>query len=282
MIRLKVLYLFVFSFLIGALALQAEKTESSAIRDLQDGKRFIETKVYTEEEDKIILELFEGLRVADVSDGMDAFGLQNVGLMDPEIHPLWKDTKNFTHRIVGIAVTVRYMPANEPLPGKISEDKYNKWVSNWYNKLSSEPFIPLLRKGSVLVIDDAETDVGSIGSYNIMNWKLHGCVGVVTDATSRDTDEITTEGIPLYFRKVGRGIRPGRNKVESVNLPIECGGVLVRPGDIIVADGDGVICVPREYAKDIADYARKTIEGDKSGRKDLYKKLGLPEDASVK
>ena len=264
------------------LTLKAEEKKLTEIENLRDGKRFIETKTYTAEEDKKILELFEGLRVADVCDGMDAFGFHNVGLMDPEIHPLWKDTKNFTHRIIGIAVTVRYLPANEPLPGKMPVAKYDEWVGKWYNELSSEPFVPILREGSVLVIDDSENDVGSIGSYNIMNWKLHGCVGVITDATSRDTDEIIIEGIPLYFRKVGRGIRPGRNEVESVNLPIECGGALVRPGDVIVADGDGVICVPREYAKEVAVYAHKIIEGDKSGRKDLYKKLGLPEDPSVK
>ncbi len=275
-------FLFVFIFLLETFNLKAGGTETAETKDLRDGKRFIRTEVYTIEEDNKILKAFEGLRVADVCDGMDAFGLHNIGLMDPEIHPLWRDTKDFTHRFTGIVVTVRYMPANEPLPGKMPEEEYDKWVSNWYNELSSEPFVSLLREGSALVIDDSDNDVGSIGSFNIMNWKLHGCVGVVTDATSRDTDEIITEGIPLYLRKVGRGIRPGRNEVESVNLPIECGGVLVRPGDVIVADGDGVICVPREYAKDVAVYARKIIEGDKSGRRELYKELDLPEDPSVK
>lgn len=273
-----------FSFICSSnvLNLKAKEKESVYIKELRGGKRFIKTKIYSVKEDRKILELFEGLRVADVCDGMDAFGFHNIGLMNPEIHPLWKDTKNFTHRIAGIAVTVRYVPTNEPLPGKMPTNKYNEWVGKWYNDLSPEPFVPVLRRGSILVIDDSKNDVGSIGSYNIMNWKLHGCVGVVTNATSRDTDEIIAEGIPLYFRGVGRGIRPGRNEVESVNLPIECGGALVRPGDVIVADGDGVICVPREYAKEVAEHARQVMEGDKSGRKDLYKKLGLPKDPSVK
>jgi regulator of RNase E activity RraA len=115
-----------------------------------------------------------------------------------------------------------------------------------------------------------------------MGWKVAGCVGVVTDATARDTDEIATEKVPLYFRKVGRGIRPGRNEVESVNRPIVCGGVLVMPGDVIVADGDGVIVVPRKKAKEVADYAQAVIKGDKAGRRRLYEKLGLPPDDSVK
>lgn len=275
----------IFSFIViflGTFSLQASEMDSSEIKDLENGKRYIKTKTYTAEEDKEILEMFKGLRVADVCDGMDAFGFHNIGLMDPEIHPLWKDAEKFSHRILGIAITVRYVPTNEPLPGRMPEEEFDNWVSNWYNELSPEPFLPLLREGKILVIDDSENDVGSIGSHNIMNWRLHGCEGVVTNATARDTDEITVEGIPLYFKGPGRGIRPGRNEVESVNLPIECGGAMVRPGDLIIADGDGVICVPREYAKEIAEYARKTIEEDKVGRRRLYKELGIPEDPSIK
>ena len=64
--------------------------------------------------------------------------------------------------------------------------------------------------------------------------------------------------------------------------PIVCGGVLVEPGDIIVADGDGVIVVPRAKAKEVAEYAQAIIEGDKAGRRRLYERLGLPPDDSVK
>ncbi|MDP2898498.1 MAG: RraA family protein, partial [bacterium] len=234
-------------------------------------------------EDATVLELFKGLRVSDVADGMDAVGLQNIGLMDPDIHPLWRDTKHYTHRIIGIAVTARYVPTNKPPAGRLPVEEYDKWAGQWYSRLSPEPFVPLIRKGTVLVIEDAETvDVGSIGSNNIMGWRARGCVGVVTSATARDSDEIITEGVPLYFKKPGRGIRPGRNEIESVNRPIVCGGALVMPGDVIVADGDGVIVVPRERAEEVAAYAQKILEGDKAGRKSLYKRLGLPEDDSVK
>jgi regulator of RNase E activity RraA len=134
-----------------------------------------------------------------------------------------------------------------------------------------------------LVIEDAEdVDVGSIGSNNIMSWKLRGCVGVVTSATARDTDEIITEKVPLYFKRPGRGIRPGRNEIESVNRPIVCGGVTVMPGDVIVADGDGVVVVPRAQAEAVARYARKILDDDKAARRRLYQRLGLPEDPSVK
>ena len=268
--------------LIAAASLaSAAETESPA--ELRKGKTFIETKVYTQEDDLKTLELFKGLRVADVSDGMDAVGLQNTGLMDPEIHPLWKDTKHYTHRIIGTAVTARYVPTNKAPAGRLSVEDYDKWAAHWYSTYSSEPFVSLIRKGTVLVIEDAgNVDVGSIGSNNIMGWTVRGCLGVVTGATARDTDEIITERVPLYFKKPGRGIRPGRNEIESVNRPIVCGGVLVMPGDVIVADGDGVIVVPRQHAQEVAAYAQRIIEGDKAGRRSLYKKLGLPEDDSVR
>ena len=247
------------------------------------GTNFIATQVFSEAEDKKLLAMFEGLRVADVCDGMDAVGLQNIGLMDPEIRPLWRDTEKFSHRFIGIAVTARYVPTQRAAAGKMKTEEYDKWAGEWYSKKSSEPFVALLRPGSALVIEDAaEADVGSIGSNNIMGWKLRGCVGVVTSATARDTDEIITEKVPLYFRRPGRGIRPGRNEIESVNRPIVCGGATVMPGDVIVADGDGVLVVPRAVAPEVAVYARKILDGDKEGRRKLYEKLGLPLDDSVK
>jgi 4-hydroxy-4-methyl-2-oxoglutarate aldolase len=245
---------------------------------------FIEARSFSAEDDQRILKAFEGLRVADVTDGMDFVGLQNVGLMDPEIHALWKDTKSFAHRFVGIAVTVRYVPTQRPAAGGgKTYDQFRAWEGKWYNELSPEPFAALIRPGTAIVIDEApDADVGSIGSNNIMGWKLAGAVGVVTDATARDTDEVITEQVPLYLRKPGRGIRPGRNEVESVNRPIVVGGVLVKPGDVVVADGDGVVVVPRDVALKVAEFAHKIIEGDKAGRRELYKKLGLPDDPSVR
>jgi 4-hydroxy-4-methyl-2-oxoglutarate aldolase len=250
---------------------------------LRAGTNFIATGVFSAEDDQKVLKAFEGLRVADVCDGLDAVGLHGRGLMDPDIHPLWRDTVNYTHRFIGIAVTARYVPTQEPTAGQRSIEDYDRWAGNWYDTRSSEPFGSLLRPGSALVIEDAaEADVGSIGSNNIMSWKLKGCVGVVTSATARDTDEVITEKMPLYFRHPGRGIRPGRNEIESVNRPIVVGGALVKPGDVIVADGDGVLVVPRDKALAVAAYARKILEGDKKGRRGLYKQLGLPDDPSVK
>jgi regulator of RNase E activity RraA len=80
---------------------------------------------------------------------------------------------------------------------------------------------------------------------------------------------------------VGRGIRPGRNEVESVNCPVSIGGVLVRPGDVVVADGDGVIVVPRTVAEEVAKTAHAVLENDKAGRRKLYESLGMKKDKTV-
>lgn len=244
-------------------------------------KEFIRIPATTAEEDARILKLYEGLRVADVSDGMDIAGLQDVGLMNPEIRPLWRDTENFTHRIAGIAVTARYVPTNKRA-SKMTPEEFRQWETAWYREISPEPFVNLLRPGTVLVIDGGEDgDTGTIGSNNILSWKLRGMVGVVTSGGARDTDEIIKQKVPLYYRRPGRGIRPGRNEIESVNRPIMCGGVLVRPGDVVVADGDGVIVVPREHAEEVARAARQILDSDKAGRRKLYEKLGIPPDRTV-
>lgn len=244
-------------------------------------KEFIRLPTSTPEDDARILKLYQGLRVADVSDGMDMAGLQDVGLMSPEIRPLWRDTEDFTHRIAGVAVTVRYVPTNRRA-SKMTPEEFRQWEAAWYREISPEPFVNLLRPGTVLVIDGGEDgDTGTIGSNNILAWKLRGMVGVVTSGGARDTDEIIKQKVPLYYRRPGRGIRPGRNEIESVNRPIMCGGVLVRPGDVVVADGDGVIVVPREHAEEVARAARQILESDKAGRRKLYDKLGLPPDRTV-
>ncbi len=256
--------------------------QTADVEALRRGTGFIETKTYAESEDAAVLKLFQGLRVADVSDGMDRAGLPGTGLVDPSILPVWRDLEGFSHRICGIALTARYVPAQIPaLPGKLEDCP--AWESAWYNGLSSETWTQVLRPGTVVVIDDAEDlDVGTIGSFNILAWFKAGAVGVVTDAGARDTDEISKEKVPLYVQRRSRGIRPGRNVLESVNRPVDIGGVLVCPGDVVVADGDGVVVVPRAVAKDVAAHARGILDGDKAGRKALYESMGLPMDWTVK
>ncbi len=266
------------TFLYACLA-SAQQTDQKA---LQKGVHFIETKSYTEAEDAEILELYKDLRVADVSDGMDRVGLPGTGLVDPAIRPAWIDLEHLAHVIRGIAITVRYVPTQKP-DRPASGEEFGAWEGRFYSQYSSEAFTAIIRPGTVVVIDDVEEkDIGSIGSYNILDWYRRGAVGVVTDAAARDTDEIAVEKVPLYLRKRGRGIRPGRNELESVNRPVVIGGVLVCPGDVVVADGDGVIVVPRKVAKQVAIYANEILKSDKSARKSLYEQLNRPLDRTVK
>jgi 4-hydroxy-4-methyl-2-oxoglutarate aldolase len=274
-----------FSILLAGLIMAATSLASGEPlpQDLRSGKDFLPISVFSAGEDEELLRLFSGLRVADVSDGMDKAGLPGIGLVDASILPLWIDLKNFSHRFAGIAVTARYVPTQKPHAGQRTPEEFDKWEGEFYDRYSSEPYADLIRGGTALVIDDVEeADIGSIGSYNILEWKRRGCVGVVTDATARDTDEIAGDKVPLYLRRRGRGIRPGRNEIESVNRPVAIGGVLVMPGDVVVADGDGVIVVPRAQARLVAAFARQVLENDKAGRRDLYRQMRLPSDASIK
>ncbi len=223
----------------------AEKTVPEQVR------LFIPYKHYTAEENQRILAMYKYLRVADVSDGMDVVGLQDVGTVDQEIRALWKDTDTFSHRVVGVAVTARYVPTNKREP-KMDDTT----IGRWYNTLTSEAFMDVLAPGSILVIDAMEDgESRSIGSSNIQSWRKRGMVGLVTSGGLADTDEIINQKTPVYFRRLARGIRPGRNELESVNRPVTIGGVLVRPGDVVMADGDGVIVVPRERAEEVATAA---------------------------
>src|SRR5690606_10067054 len=117
--------------------------------------------------DEELLEMYEGLRVADAPDGMNAVGLPAVGLFRQENEPLWRDVDEMDHIVRGIAVTVRYMPANEVVPNPIPPGDFDAWVGNWYNTISPEPFVDLLKEGSILVIDaSGDGDTGSVGSNN--------------------------------------------------------------------------------------------------------------------
>ena len=234
--------------------------------------------------DEHLLELYDGLRVADVTDGMDIVGLRDAGILDQRIEALWKDTENFTHRICGIAVTARYVPTNKVVKNPMTSEEFKKWESDWYNTLSPEPWTDNIRPGSIVVLDvEGDGDTGSVGSANSLGYIKKGARGIVSNGGIRDTDEIILQRIPVYldWSQRGRGIRPGRNELESFNKPVTLGGVLIRPGDVIVADGDGVVCVPREYAETVAVEASKILDGDKNARKGLYRDLGREPDKTM-
>jgi regulator of RNase E activity RraA len=108
-----------------------------------------------------------------------------------------------------------------------------------------------------------------------------GSVGVVTDGYCRDTDELILQRTPIASRARGRPIIPGRCTFTGVNEPIACGGVLVRPDDIVGCDGDGCLVVPQELVQDVIVIAKGILIDDARKRRQLYQRLGLPADETV-
>jgi len=223
-----------------------------------------------------VLENFAPLRVADVCDAMDWLMLRNIGLMARDIRPLFRPV-----RVCGIAKTVRYVPTNRIAP-TMSLEEYTEFVRDWYANVCTYPFEREIEPGDIIVIDAHNLDVGLLGSNNSLAFFNKGARALVTDGGCRDTDEVIIEKVPVFCRYISRTMVQARMEFESMNRPINCGGVLVRPGDIIVGDGDGVVVVPQEKALEVADIALKVLEEDKIGRRRLYEAAGLPLDDTVK
>ena len=236
---------------------------------------------------KEILDLYKDLRLTDVLDGMDLIGLQDIGLMKKDIRPLWRDTEKFSHRIVGFAITVRHVPTDVRVGQNSFPDLegFKKFKSQQYGR-APDAWLKVAKPGDVAVIDAGGiSECGFIGSNNSLGWAEKGVVGVVTNGGARDTDEIVkVKRIAVYCQDgySTRGVRPGRLIAESYNFPISCGGVLVYPGDVIVADGDGVIVVPREHALTVGKLAREINVGDEKGRAGRFERLGIKLDETVK
>jgi regulator of RNase E activity RraA len=204
--------------------------------------------------------------------------------LDTKIEALWKNTEDMSHIFCGIAVTARYVPTNKVIKNPMDKEEFQQWEGQWYGEISSEPFVEFIKPGTAIVLDvQGDGDTGSVGSFNSLDWYSRGARGIISNGGIRDTDEIIKQKIPTYLdhQNRGRGIRPGRNEIESVNKPVSIGGVLIKPGDVVVADGDGVVVVPREYAQPVAEFAREILNNDKAGRRNLYKKLNIPLDKTV-
>jgi len=254
-----------------------------------EGVRLLKNKSFDDSEKarKEILELYKDLRLTDVLDGMDLIGLQDIGLMKNDIRPLWRDVDKFSHRIVGFAITVRHVPTDVRVGQNsfANLEGFKKFKSQQYGR-APDAWLSTAKPGDVAVIDAGGIDeCGFIGSNNSLGWAEKGVVGVVTNGGARDTDEIVkVKRISVYCKNgySTRGVRPGRLIAESYNFPISCGGVLVYPGDLIVADGDGVLVVPREHALTVGKLAREINSGDEKSRGDRFKRLGMKLDETVK
>ena len=227
------------------------------------------------EENKTLLELYKDFRVADVRDGMDWIGYQNFGTLDHTIRPL------FRTKAVGIARTVRYLPFEGPYPDAKYEE-YTKWQGWYYGNVCTYPWVDEIQEGDFMAIDVSGMNVGLIGSENSLAALAKGARGFVFNGAGiRDTDEVVMQRIPVWSHFVSQSMVQCKIQFDQKDVPIAIGGTTINPGDIIVADGDGVIVVPRKVAKDVAKYAMEILGADKLSRRKHYEALNWELDDTV-
>lgn len=227
------------------------------------------------EENKELLMLFEPLRVADVRDGMDWIGYHSYGSLDMKIRPL------FRTRAYGIARTARYLPYEGPAPLERG-DGYTRWQGWYYNTICTYPWMNDIEDGDFIALDVSGADVGLMGSDNTLKALIKGARGFVTNGGGiRDTDEVILQKIPIWSYFMSQKMDQARIRFDAKDVPVAIGGVTIHPGDIIVADGDGVITVPRQAARDVAKYAMQELGNDKINRRKSYEALNWKPDATV-
>ncbi|MBM3493603.1 MAG: RraA family protein [Armatimonadetes bacterium] len=221
--------------------------------------------------------LYTPLRVVDVCDAMDGMGYFGTGLMAPKVRPLWAGM-----RFWGPALTIRCVPANKPMWKLDTTEDIVNAHGVWFREVGDVGFDELIRPGHVLVTDTGGSgEVGFWGSCNCLAVVARGAAGVVTDGYCRDTAELTLQRTPICSRERGRTIIPGRIEVAEVQGRIGCGGVQVRPGDMVGCDDDGVIVVPIEMAAEVAVHARAILLADMRARRALYDRLSMRPDETV-
>jgi len=137
--------------------------------------------------------------------------------------------------------------------------------------------IETARPGDILVVDNAGHCVSTFGGLATLAAKLKGLGGFVVDGGVRDREEMVEHAFPVFARHMTPLTGRTRLAVTALNEPVSCGGVRVRPGDVIVADGSGVVCVPVEHAAKVAELAQGYARDDELAAAELGKGLTLRE-----
>jgi len=168
-------------------------------------------------------------------------GLRNVFLQG--VAPLAKPAP-CTPNLVGPAFTLRNIPAREDL------DHVGVFQDPDHPQRKAVETAPV---GSVLVQDcRGERSVASVGSILALRLAKRGVAGMVSDGPVRDSGTIAALGLPIWCAGASAPLNLAKHHAVDMNVPVACGGVPVYPGDIVVADVDGVVIVPREMAADVA------------------------------
>ncbi|CAK40183.1 hypothetical protein CBS115989_3309 [Aspergillus niger] len=194
-------------------------------------------------EDAELAALFAESDTPGISDALDKLGIpgQALGIM-----PL----TNYEKVTVGPAFTVRYVPASDP-PGSVGD------------------FIDDVAEGDFVVIDNGgRTDCTVWGDIMTQYAGLRGIAGTVIDGVCRDVNRAIKNEYPIFT--AGRWMRTGKDRVQvgGVNESVGIGKVRVNPRDIVVADANGVVIVPRHRAREVAEVAQK-IEKSEEGIREM-------------
>ena len=224
---------------------------------------------------KRTLETFRSVRTSDVSDALDSMGYQEKYQMDPVMRPLYPGI-----RFAGIAHTAEYDFIDRKLPAMSYEEFDQRQYKPGPEGLWHEAG-PWGGPDQVLVIDAKRSAAGILGSNNTLTGRLKGTVGFVIDGTCRDSYECAIQKTPVFCTVRSPAHPMGRIAPVSDNQPIVCACVRVEPGDVIVADDDGVMVVPQALADEVARRARLIQDKDRPGRRESYVALGLPLDQTV-
>jgi 4-hydroxy-4-methyl-2-oxoglutarate aldolase len=189
------------------------------------------------------------LDVCCVSDALDALGID--GVVDG-LTPVWEGAK-----VVGRAVTTKLSPG--PAPAGSAPVHLGARA------------IEAARPGEVIVVDNGGRDtMGSWGGLLALAASLAGVAGVVTDGACRDVDEARDMSFPVFAR--GGAVRTARARIheESCGEPVSLAGVPVSPGDIVMADGSGVVVLPAADAERVVERAEQIARREQAMQAKLH------------
>src|SRR4051795_4662529 len=191
--------------------------------------------------DRETLELLKQASTATISTQLLQRGLRNSFL-----HGLKPLTG---HRMAGPAFTLRYIPAREDID---TLDVYNDYDHPQRKAIETVP------EGHVLVMDcRGQGRAASAGGILLTRLQVRGAAGLVTDGTLRDTPEIAKLQLPVYAQGPSPLTNLAQHHAADINVPIGCAEVAIYPGDVMVGDEEGVVCVPAQLAAEVAKAAVK-------------------------
>jgi len=195
----------------------------------------------------------EKLYVAAVCDILDALGYRHQA-MHPRLRPLLPDMKNCG--FVGRARTLRWMETDYI----VDDDPYGMEIEA----------VDSLGSGDVVVHStDRSGKIAPWGELMTTVAKRNGAAGCVCDAFVRDCTRIIDLGFPVYCAGICPLDSKGRGRVMAYDVPVQCGDVVVQPGEIIFADYDGVVVIPREVEETVVQRALEKVEGENKTRLEL-------------